>query len=67
MQLWISLDRIPVPGPSIPHFKGFGIGNLQYEIRICQKSHNTVAITVYVKTGSNFNETDVITKDAINA
>jgi hypothetical protein len=24
--------------------------NLQYEIRICQKSHNTVTITVYVWT-----------------
>ena len=36
--------------PSIPHFKGFGMRNLQYEIRICQKSHNAVTITVYVWT-----------------
>ena len=29
--------------------------NLQYESRICQKSHNTVTITVYI---SNFYESD---------
>ena len=27
--------------PSIPHFKGLDMRNLQYEIRICQKSHNS--------------------------
>ena len=46
----LSLDRILVPAPSIPHFKGFGMRNLQYEIRICQKSHNTVTISVDVWT-----------------
>ena len=31
-------------------FKGFGIRNLQYEIRIRQKSHITVTIAIYVWT-----------------
>ena len=32
----------------ILHFKGLGMRNLQYEMRICQKSHNRVTKTVYV-------------------
>ena len=36
--------------PSILYFKGIGMRNLQYEIRICPKSHNIVTITVYVWT-----------------
>ena len=32
--------------PSIPHFKGLDMRNLQYEIRICQKGHNKVTKTV---------------------
>ena len=48
--LSISLDSSIVLAPSKPHFKGFSMRNLQYEIRICQKSHNTVTITVYVWT-----------------
>ena len=40
--LRISLNRIIVPAPSIPHFKGLDRINLQYEIRICQKRHNKV-------------------------
>ena len=48
--MWISLDWILVPVPKIPHFKGFGKRNLQYKIRICQKRHDTVTITVYVWT-----------------
>ena len=35
---------------SIPQFRGFGMIILHYEIRICQKCHNTVTITVYVWT-----------------
>ena len=31
-----------VLAPSIPRFKGLGMRNLQYQIRICEKSHNTV-------------------------
>ena len=31
----------------IPHFKGLGMKNLQYEIKICQKSYNKVTMTVY--------------------
>ena len=38
-------------------FKGLGMGNLQYEMRICQKSHNKVRKTF--KYGSNFYESDV--------
>ena len=30
------------------HFKAYGMINLQYEIIICQKSHNKVTKTVYV-------------------
>ena len=33
---------------SIHHFKGLGMRNLQYEMRICQKSYNKVTKTVYV-------------------
>ena len=45
-----SLDRILVLAPTIPHFKGFVMRNLQYDILICKKSHNTVTITAYVWT-----------------
>ena len=44
--LWISLDRIIVQAPSISHFKGLGMRNLEYEIVICQKIHNKVTITM---------------------
>ena len=33
---------------SILHFKGLGMINLQYEMRICQKSHDKVTKTVYL-------------------
>ena len=42
------MDNIIVLAPSIRHFKGLGMRNLQYEMRICQKSHNKVTKTVYV-------------------
>ena len=32
--------------PSISHFKGLDMRNLQYEIRTCQKGHNKVKKTV---------------------
>ena len=55
--------------PGILHFKGLGMRNWQYEMRICQKSHNKVTKTAYVwfeflfqtlDSGSNFtnNEND---------
>ena len=44
--LSIPLDRIIVDAPSIPHFKDLDMTNLQYEIRICKKSHNEVRITL---------------------
>ena len=34
--------------PSIPNFKGLGMRNLHYEIRICQNSHKKVTMTIYV-------------------
>ena len=45
--LSISLDRIAL-APSIPGLKGLGMRNLQYWVRICQKSHNTVTNHNYV-------------------
>ena len=42
--LWISWDIIMIQAPSIPHFKDFGMRNLQYEMRICQKIHNKVTM-----------------------
>ena len=44
--LWISLDKNIVLAPSIPHFKGLDMRNLQYEIRVCQKIHNKVTLTI---------------------
>ena len=37
LSLWIFLDNIIVRAPSILHFKGLGMRNLKYEMRICQK------------------------------
>ena len=42
---------IIVLAPSLPCFKGLGMKNLQYQIRICQKSHNT---------GTNHNYTSCV-------
>ena len=41
--------RIKIQRPNIFHFKAFGMINLHYEIRICQKIYNRVTMTVYVK------------------
>ena len=43
----ISLKIIIVQAPTIPHFKGLSMRNLQYEIRICQKQHTKVAMSTY--------------------
>ena len=48
MTLWIFLDNIIVWKSCILHFKGLGMKNLYYEMRICQKSHNKVTKTVDV-------------------
>ena len=32
----------------LPHFKGLGVTNFPCEIRICQKMHSKVTMTVYV-------------------
>ena len=39
---------IIVKVPRIYHFKGFDMRNLQYEVRIYQKSHNKAKMTVFV-------------------
>ena len=54
----ISLKIIIVQAPTIPHFKGLGMRNLQYEIRICQKSHNKVTKSLLMY-GSIFYDSDV--------
>ena len=41
--------------PNIFHFKAFGMINLHYEIKICQKIYNKVTMTVYVKCVVRFN------------
>ena len=38
---------IIVQAPTIPHFKGLSMRNLQYEIGICQKQHTKVAMSTY--------------------
>ncbi len=42
--LWISLDRDIALAPTIPHFKGLEMRNLQCELRICQKQHTKVTM-----------------------
>ena len=44
----ISLKIIIVLATTIPHFKGLGMRNLQNEIRICQKQHTKVSVTMSV-------------------
>ena len=44
----MPFETIMLHTPSIPYLEGLGMSNLQYEIRICQKSHNKVTMTVYV-------------------
>ena len=51
------LDIIIIWAPGILHFKGLGMRNLQYEMRICQKSRNKVTKTEFM-CGSNFYESD---------
>ena len=41
--------------PNIFHFKAFGMINLHYEVRICQKIYYRVTMTVYVKCVVGFN------------
>ena len=40
------MDVQIVIAPTIPHFKGLGMKNLQNEIRICKKDHNKVTMTM---------------------
>ena len=42
------LDQIIVQAPIIPHFKGLAMRNLEFEIRICQKIHTKVTITMSI-------------------
>ena len=41
---------------TIFHFKAFGMMNLHYEIRICQKIYNRVTMTQYVPGGANMSK-----------
>ena len=47
---------IIVKVPRIPHFKGFKMINLQYEIEICRKTHNKVTMTTQYQFGDLFYE-----------
>ena len=47
--------KIEIQRPNIFHFKAFGMINLHYEIRICQKIYYRVTMTVYVKSVVRFN------------
>ena len=51
----IIVIKTEVQRPNIFHLKAFGMINLQYEIRICQKIYNKVTMTVYVKCVVRFN------------
>ena len=54
--LLISLGRINVLATTIPHFKGLGMTNLQYDMIICQNEHTRV--TTPMPELSSFFETD---------
>ena len=43
---YVPLEKIIVQTPSSPYFKGVGMRNLQSKIRIFQKVHNKVILTV---------------------
>ena len=46
---FVSNQSLPNENPpSILHFNGLGMRNLQYEVRICQKTDNKVTKKVYV-------------------
>ena len=42
--------KIEVQRPNLSQFKVFGMMNLNYEVRICQKIYNRVTITVSICT-----------------
>ena len=46
MSKYVPLEKIIVQTPSLPYFKGVGMRNLQSQIRIFQKVHNKVTLTV---------------------
>ena len=46
----ISIKEIEIQRPNMFHFKAFGMIDLHYKIRICQKKiYNRVTMTVYFK------------------
>ena len=61
--LWIPFDQIIVQAPSIPHFKGLGMRNLEYEIRICKKL--ILKSQCQCQCCPSFFETDFITKGSL--
>ena len=40
------LDKDIALAPTIPHFKGLEMRNLQCEVRICQKQHTKVTMII---------------------
>ena len=46
------ISRLGNLSVSIIHFKGLGMRNLQYKIKICQKSHNKISL-LYSVVGSS--------------
>ena len=46
--LWITFNTTIVQAPSIPHFKGLNMRNLQYEIKISQKTHTKVTMIMSI-------------------
>ena len=61
MSLWLycSFFGLYVWAPNISHFKGLDMRNLQYAIRIYQKSHYKVTMQWQFIFGSIFNASDV--------
>jgi hypothetical protein len=47
-----------ITSPRIPHFKGFDMRNLQYEMRICHKTHIKVTMSMCIY-GNLVYESDV--------
>ena len=42
---YLNESHVKVQICNMPHFKAFGMMNLQYEIRICHKIHNKGAMS----------------------
>ena len=54
--------NVKIVQQNIFHFKAFGMINLHFEIRICQKIYNRVTMKVYVKCVVRFNVHKTLSK-----